>query len=83
MALAAQQFLFAVVEVASLAVDQAQFLVKVGFRSAVAALRDGRLQLPDRFGPVVCGRGHDPLFASVSALSRMRRCFLYRRRSAP
>ena len=73
-----QQFLFAVVEVASLAIDQAQFLVKVGFHRAVAALGDCVLQLSDRFGPVVSGRRDDTVICQRSrAVSRMRRCFLY------
>ena len=52
-----QQFLLTVVEIARLAVDDAQFPVKVGFRPAVTARRDCFLQLPDRFRPVVSGLG--------------------------
>src|SRR5579859_3892708 len=56
-----QQFLLRVVEVTSLAMNQAQLLEKVGLQRTVTALRDGCVQLAGSFGPVMSGGGDDTI----------------------
>jgi hypothetical protein len=72
-----QQFLFTVVEVAGLAINQAQFLEKVGFHHAVTALCDGRLQLAGGFGPVMSGGGDDTVVGQRTGAIQDAPLFLY------
>ena len=72
-----QQFPFTVVEVAGLAINQAQFLEKVGFHHAVTALRDGRLQLAGGFGPVMSGGGDDTVVCQRTSVIQDAPLLLY------
>ena len=63
-----QQFLFAVVKIAGLAIDQAEFLVKIGFDRTIPALRDGRFQLAGGFGPVMSGGGDDAVICQGACI---------------
>jgi hypothetical protein len=62
------KFLFSLIDVAHLAVSEAELFVQIGFDGAVTTDFNGLLKLADSFGPVMCRARRQSIVAESAGL---------------